>query len=94
MPKYQLLYHYKDTEQPFLNEGIDLEDPENWDGQEVIYFTTDEPLGQVYDDDGNGTKDTDRLKAEILEVHRAIFKETGHTGITFDSIVEVDWDDE
>lgn len=94
MPSYQVIYHFKDTTEPFLGQGLDLSNPDNWDGQEVFYCDTDEKVGQIYDENGEPTKTPERLKQETIDIQREIFRVTGHTALTLDDIKEVFWKDE
>lgn len=94
MPSYQLIYHYRTKEKPFLAPGVDRADPDNWDGQQVFYFDTDEEVGQVYDEEGNPTKTPERLTQEIKDIQRELFRVTGHSATTVDSIKKVTWGDD
>lgn len=69
MPAYRLIYHFRRGDNP-ITEDTNLEDEESWDGKEVFWFETDEPLGPTLE--------------EIRGLQSHILKERNHSAVTFD----------
>jgi hypothetical protein len=76
MHKYRAIYFYRNSKP---EDGLDLTKPENWDGQELIDFTSDTEIGSLED-----FNKTEQMKALTGEIGRS----TQHYMITIVRIVQ------
>lgn len=74
MYKYRAIYFYR-NELP--DKSLDLTNPDNWDGQEMLDFTTPEEIGSL---------DSDSVKDQIDYVTAQIGKHSGHPIISLVSM--------
>ena len=76
MYKYRAIYFYRDSPN---DSGLDLRDPNIWDGQELLDFETEEEIGSLED-----FSKIEQMKEITAEVGRS----SGHSMISIVKLVQ------